>query len=97
TFETYFLADPATHEERKNAYFKLLNGAAFCGRVLAELGVDPERGYIINGHEAVVAHGDDIVPTVSDVEVYDRPRTVGETEAGEDLRAEIAALEELVR
>ena len=40
--------------------------------------------------------GADIVPTVSDVEVYAKPRTVGDTEAGDQLRGEIAALEELV-
>ncbi len=143
TFETYFLADKATHDETKNPYFKLLDDAAFCGKVLREFGVDPERGYIVNGHVPVkleagetpvkksgraitidgafaAAYGDkgfslvlgadriylaqhhhldeggDIVPTVSDVEVYDRPRLVAETEAGEELRAEIAALEQLV-
>ena len=143
TFETYFLADKTTHEETRNPYFKLLDDAAFCGKVLRELGVDPERGYIVNGHVPVkleagetpvkksgraitidgafaAAYGDkgfslvlgadriylaqhhhldedgDIVPTVSDVEVYDRPRLVAETEAGEELRAEIAALEQLV-
>ena len=42
-----------------------------------------------------VDEGGDIVPTVEDVEVYDQPRTVGETEAGAELRAEIAALEQL--
>ncbi|MBV8760384.1 MAG: fructose-bisphosphatase class III [Deltaproteobacteria bacterium] len=143
TFETYFLADKATQEETKNPYFKLLDDAAFCAKVLREFGVDPERGYIVNGHVPVklekgetpvkksgraitidgafaAAYGDkgfslvlgadriylaqhhhldeggDIVPTVSDVEVYDRPRLVAETEAGEELRAEIAALEQLV-
>ena len=143
TFETYFIADKATQEETKNPYFKLLDDAAFCGKVLREFGVDPEHGFIVNGHVPVkleagetpvkksgraitidgafaAAYGDkgfslvlgadriylaqhhhldeggDIVPTVSDVEVYDRPRLVAETEAGEELRAEIAALEQLV-
>ena len=36
------------------------------------------------------------LPTVADVEVYDRPRTVGDTEAGTDLRAETSALEQLL-
>ncbi len=151
TFETYFVADKATHTEHKNPYFALIHDAAFCGKVLAEFGVDPARGYLINGHvpvklesgeqpikrshraitidgafaaaygdkgfslvldanrmylaqhhhfdgaDAVVRKGDDLVPTVSDVEVYDRPRTVGDTEKGDELRAEIAALEQLVR
>ena len=150
TFETYFVADKATHDEHKNPYFKLLNDAAFCGKVLAEFGVDATTGYIINGHvpvkleqgeapikasgraitidgafaaaygdkgfslvldanrmylaqhhhfdgaDAVVARGEDLVPTVSEVEVYARPRTVGETEKGTELRAEIAALEQLI-
>ena len=150
TFETYFIADKATHDEHKNPYFKLLNDPVFCAKVLTEFGVDPVHGYIINGHvpvkleqgetpmkkshraitidgafaaaygdkgfslvldanrmylaqhhhfdgaEAVVARGEDLVPTVSEVEVYPRPRTVGETEKGVELRAEIAALEQLV-
>ncbi len=150
TFEGYFIADKATHEEVKNPYFKLLGDKAFCARVLAEFGVDPEHGYIINGHvpvkldageapvkksgraitidgafaaaygdkgfslvldanriylaqhhhfeslDAAVSRGEDIVPTVSDVEVYAVPRSVGDTETGDELRAEIAALEALV-
>jgi len=143
TFETYFIADKATHEEKKNPYFELLADAAFCGRVLRDFGVDPERGYIINGHVPVkldageqpvkashraitidgafaAAYGDkgfslvldaermylaqhhhlapgaDIIPTVSGVETYATPRTVGDTEIGDEIRAEIAALEELV-
>ena len=150
TFETYFLADKATQEETKNPYFKLLNDAGFCARILDEFGVDPHAGFIINGHvpvrlekgetpikksgraitidgafaaaygdkgfslvldahrtylaqhhhfdgvEDAVARGVDIVPTVADVEVYERPRTVGDTESGEEIRGEIAALEELL-
>jgi fructose-1,6-bisphosphatase III len=63
--------------------------------------LDAHRMYLAQHHhfegsEAVIETGADIVPTVSDVEVYDQPRTVGDTEAGETIRAEIAALEELV-
>jgi fructose-1,6-bisphosphatase-3 len=143
TFETYFLADKATHEETKNPYFKLLHDAAFCTRVLGELGVTASDGWIVNGHVPVeleagetpvkksgraitidgafaAAYGDkgfslvldaeriylaqhhhlapgaDIIPTVSDVEVYALPHTVADTERGDELRAEIAALEQLV-
>ena len=143
TFETYFIDDKATHEEKKNPYFALLADRAFCAKILREFGVDAERGYIINGHVPVkldagekpikasgraitidgafaaaygdkgfslvldaermwlaqhhhLAPGTDIIPTVSDVEVYAAPRTVGDTEIGDDIRAEIAALEELV-
>ena len=53
TFETYFLADKATQEEHKNPYFALIQTPEFCARVLAEFGVDPERGYLINGHVPV--------------------------------------------
>jgi fructose-1,6-bisphosphatase-3 len=151
TFETYFLADPKTHEETKNPYFKLLADPGFCARILREFGVDETAGFIINGHVPVrleagetpikksgraitidgafaAAYGDkgfslvldaqriylaqhhhfesaaaavswhaDIVPTVSDVAVYERPRTVSDTETGDEIRAEIAVLEELVR
>jgi fructose-1,6-bisphosphatase-3 len=151
TFETYFVADKATHAENKNPYFKLLHDAVFCGKLLREFGVDEQAGFIINGHvpvkleqgeapikksgraitidgafaaaygdkgfslvlearriylaqhhhfdsaEAAVATGADIVPTVSDVVLYDRPRLVADTDKGAELRAEIAALEELVR
>src|SRR4029079_5126495 len=40
--------------------------------------------------------GADIVPTVADVEGYPRLRTVGDTEKGEEIRAEIEAIAELV-
>ncbi|HWU86757.1 MAG TPA: fructose-bisphosphatase class III, partial [Kofleriaceae bacterium] len=150
TFETYFVADPATHVETKDPYFRLIHDAAFCARVLREFGVDPDHGFIVNGHvpvkleqgetpikrsgraitidgafaaaygdkgfslvldaqriylaqhhhfesvDAAVGRGADIVPTVSDVQVYDRPRTVGDTEKGDQLRAEIDALHDLV-
>jgi fructose-1,6-bisphosphatase-3 len=150
TFETYFVADTATHEETKNPYFTLIHDAAFCARILGEFGVDPAAGFLINGHVPVkledgeapvkksgraitidgafaAAYGDkgfslvldarriylaqhhhfesaaaavtqhaDIVPTVSDVVVHERPRTVSDTETGDAIRAEIAVLEELV-
>jgi fructose-1,6-bisphosphatase-3 len=151
TFETYFVADPATHEETKNPYFKLIHEPAFCARILGEFGVDPVAGFIVNGHvpvkleagetpvkrsgraitidgafaaaygdkgfslvldaqriylaqhhhfesaEAAVTRHADIVPTVSDVAVHARLRTVGDTETGDAIRAEIAVLEELLR
>lgn len=143
TLETYLVADKATHVETKNPYFKLIHDAAFCRRMLAELGVDDPDGFLINGHVPVkldqgeapikksgraitidgafaAAYGDkgfslvldaqrmylaqhhhldpgaDIVPTVSDVVRYDRPRTVADTERGAELRGEIAALEALI-
>jgi fructose-1,6-bisphosphatase-3 len=53
TFETYFLADKATHHERKNPYWKHIADPAFCRRVLGEFGVDPAEGLIVNGHVPV--------------------------------------------
>jgi fructose-1,6-bisphosphatase-3 len=46
--------------------------------------------------EAITA-GADIVPRVSNLRVYDPPRTIADTEAGESLRQDIAALERLVQ
>jgi fructose-1,6-bisphosphatase-3 len=64
--------------------------------------LDANRMYLAQHHhfesaDAAVKRGDDIVPTVADVEAYPRPRTVGDTEKGSELRAEITALEELVQ
>ncbi|HEU4329432.1 MAG TPA: fructose-1,6-bisphosphatase [Roseiflexaceae bacterium] len=53
TFERYVVADPATHEEPKGPYYALRDNEAFCRRVLAAFGADPERGHIINGHTPV--------------------------------------------
>jgi fructose-1,6-bisphosphatase III len=150
TFETYLVADQEAQKEQKNPYFKKIHEPDFCARVLAEFGVDAEKGLIVNGHvpvrpdkgespvktggravtidgafaaaygdrgyslvldsqriylaehhhfasvEDAISTGSDIVPTVTDLVVYDRPRTVGDTEKGELLRREIAVLEELL-
>jgi fructose-1,6-bisphosphatase-3 len=53
TFETYFVADKNTHKETKNAYFKLIHDVAFCRKISAELGGDPETSLIVNGHVPV--------------------------------------------
>ena len=150
TFESYFVADPATHQEIKNPYFQLIHDRQFCARMLREFGVDQARGFLVNGHvpvrpetgetpikrsgraitidgafaaaygdkgfslvldaeriylaqhhhfesaQAAVTHHADIVPTVSDVAVHERLRTVGDTETGAEIRAEMAVLEELL-
>lgn len=64
--------------------------------------LDAQRIYLAQHHHfesaaAAVRQHADIVPTVSDVAVHDRPRTVGDTETGDEIRAEIAVLEDLVR
>jgi len=46
--------------------------------------------------EAAVRDGVDIIPTVTVVRAWDRPRRVADTEQGAEVRAEIALLESLV-
>lgn len=53
TLERDFIADAEAHHETKNPYFNLIHDAAFCEKVLAEFGVDPVRGLIVNGHVPV--------------------------------------------
>ena len=43
-----------------------------------------------------ITSGADIVPRVTNLRVYDPPRTIADTEDGEVLRQDIAALERLV-
>jgi fructose-1,6-bisphosphatase-3 len=53
TFERYFIADAATHEEPKGPYYALRHSEPFCCHVLAAFGGDVENGRIINGHTPV--------------------------------------------
>jgi fructose-1,6-bisphosphatase III len=53
TFEIDFVEDKAIQAETKNPYFSLINEVGFCDRVLAEFGVNPARGLIVNGHVPV--------------------------------------------
>lgn len=53
TFETYFVADKASHKETKNGYFSLIHEAPFCRRVGREMGVTDENVLIVNGHVPV--------------------------------------------
>ena len=54
TFERYFIADKATHEERKNPYFKLAEHEEFAIKILREFGLSDDRdSHIINGHVPV--------------------------------------------
>jgi fructose-1,6-bisphosphatase-3 len=55
TFERAFLDDEATWDEPKNPYFDLWEDADAMGRILAEFGLDPGTGHIINGHTPVKA------------------------------------------
>lgn len=53
TFERYFIADPETHVEQRNPYYDLRDREETARKILEEFGLDPERGYIINGHVPV--------------------------------------------
>lgn len=53
TFERYFIADPATHVEKKNAYYALHDREEIACMILREFGLDPKTGHIINGHVPV--------------------------------------------
>jgi fructose-1,6-bisphosphatase-3 len=63
--------------------------------------LDPDGTRLAEHHhfESVaeaLEHGADILPVVREVRRFDPPRRVGDTEAGDDIRAEIAALENLI-
>ena len=64
--------------------------------------LDAERLYLALHHHfdsvesAVDRVRSIIVPTITELAHYDRPRTVADTEKGDELRAEIAILEDLL-
>lgn len=53
TFERDFIADKRPHHETKDPYFALIHEPWFCAKILAEFGVDPASGLIVNGHVPV--------------------------------------------
>lgn len=53
TFERYWVANQATHQESKNPYYAWRDDEAVCQRILTEFGLDPASGHIINGHVPV--------------------------------------------
>ena len=53
TFERYFLADPSTHKEKRNASYLLRDQEETACKILTEFGLNPETGHIINGHVPV--------------------------------------------
>lgn len=53
TFERYFLADKATHKEKRNAYYTLQDEVETACKILKEFKLNPETGHIINGHVPV--------------------------------------------
>lgn len=61
TFERYFIADPETHREEKDAYFQKIHDADFCRQVGSAFGMGDDV-LIINGHVPVkVEKGEDPV------------------------------------
>jgi len=53
TFERYFVADPAAHVEKRNAYCDLRGSQDAVRKILDEFGLDPDTGHMINGHVPV--------------------------------------------
>lgn len=50
TLERYFVQDMQVQKEQKGAYYELANRKDICEKILAEFGLDPATGRIINGH-----------------------------------------------
>ncbi len=55
TFERLFLADPATHAEQKDPYYRLINAPGTAEAILREFGLSGEGCHIVNGHVPVRA------------------------------------------
>lgn len=54
SFERYFIADKSTWDEEKDPYYKNIQNADVCRKILTEFGVDPDNfSHIINGHVPV--------------------------------------------
>ena len=53
TFERYFIADKATHAEKRNAYYTLRDTEDAARKILKEFDLDPDTGRIVNGHVPV--------------------------------------------
>ena len=53
TLERELIANEKPHHEIKNPYFSLIHEPWFCEKILAEFGVDPAQGLIVNGHVPV--------------------------------------------
>ena len=53
TFERHFIEASETHEEKKNAYYSMLEEEATIERILKEFGLDKTDAHIVNGHVPV--------------------------------------------
>lgn len=50
TFERYFIDNKEVQKEVRGAYYELANERSVCEKILAEFGIDPSKGRIVNGH-----------------------------------------------
>ena len=150
TLERDLIADPHPHHETKDHYFRLIHEPWFCEKILAEFGVNPEQGLIVNGHvpvhveqgesplkrsgkaitidgafseaygdhgftlvlephrtilarhhrfesiEAAISNGADIIPSITVVREWIKPKRVADSQRGKDLRSAIAHIERLI-
>ena len=55
TFERAMVDDESTWAEPRNPYFKFWDNEDTARMILAEFGLDPDTGHIINGHTPVKA------------------------------------------
>lgn len=53
TFERYLINDPETHTEKMNPYYDYRTDQAVIDEILAEFGLDPKTGHVVNGHVPV--------------------------------------------
>ncbi|MDO9511873.1 MAG: fructose-1,6-bisphosphatase [Bacteroidales bacterium] len=53
TFERYFINDKASHDEPRNAYYKLRENEGVINNILLEFDLEPKSSHIINGHTPV--------------------------------------------
>ncbi len=53
TFERCLIEDEKTHKEEKDSYYKLIENAEVCERILNEFGLTEKGAHIINGHVPV--------------------------------------------
>lgn len=52
-FERYYINDKSLHAENYNDYYKFSESKEVCMKLLADFGLDAEKGHIINGHVPV--------------------------------------------
>ena len=72
TFERYFIDDKETHEEPKNAYYRLFEKEEIVDKILKEFGLPVKGAHIINGHiPVIVKKGESPVKCVGKLLIID--------------------------